>query len=400
MTLHKRPRSTERHMTSAARRVLAALVATLATAMVAAPATAAPPATVTCGQTVTASVRLANDLIDCPGSGIVIGADNIDVDLNGHAIDGDGVLGCAEFYACDYGIDNTAGHRGVTIEDGSIREFATAIFVLGASDNRIRDLSSSDNLLGGMLLIGSARSHIQRTSISHNGLTTDQAGLIVFDSTDVQIEGNSVLANGDIGMFLIGLDSSQIERNSLRGNPEAGVVLDGSANDLSRNHVTDGEGIIVTGDDNHVTANNIADTTHCDDGGCGHGISLEGGTGNAIERNTMQRTAEAGIRLAAFEPDTPPAVDNVVRSNTITDSATDGILVEATATGTLVEHNVTSANADDGIEIDNPTTTLTRNTADDNGDLGIEAIAGVFDGGHNRAASNNNPAQCSNVACS
>jgi Right handed beta helix region len=89
-----------------------------------------------------------------------------------------------------------------------------------------------------------------------------------------------------------------------------------------------------------------------------------------------------------------------VRSNTITDSATDGILVEATATGTLVDHNVTSANTDDGIEVDNPATTLTRNTADDNGDLGIEAIAGVLDGGHNRAADNNNPAQCSNVACS
>ena len=35
--------------------------------------------------------------------------------------------------------------------------------------------------------------------------------------------------------------------------------------------------------------------------------------------------------------------------------------------------------------------------ANDNGDLGIEAVSGVTDGGGNRARGNGNPAQC--VGC-
>jgi hypothetical protein len=35
-----------------------------------------------------------------------------------------------------------------------------------------------------------------------------------------------------------------------------------------------------------------------------------------------------------------------------------------------------------------------------NRDLGIEAVAGVIDGGGNRASANGNPAQCTNVRCS
>jgi hypothetical protein len=58
---------------------------------------------VNCGDTITTDVKLDRDLVDCPGNGLVIGADNIDLDLNGHTIDGDNVLGCEDFYACDYG---------------------------------------------------------------------------------------------------------------------------------------------------------------------------------------------------------------------------------------------------------------------------------------------------------
>jgi hypothetical protein len=43
---------------------------------------------------------------------------------------------------------------------------------------------------------------------------------------------------------------------------------------------------------------------------------------------------------------------------------------------------------------------ITANTANDNLDYGIEAVAGVTDGGGNTASGNGNPAQCLNVACS
>jgi hypothetical protein len=43
--------------------------------------------------------------------------------------------------------------------------------------------------------------------------------------------------------------------------------------------------------------------------------------------------------------------------------------------------------------------TLVGNIAVHNGDLGIEAVVGVTDGGGNHAAANGDPRQCTHVAC-
>src|SRR3954447_10185545 len=70
--------------------VLPVLIATAAASLVlAAGAGATRSKPVACGDTITASVRLDHDLADCPDNGIVIGADGITLDLNGHTIDGD-----------------------------------------------------------------------------------------------------------------------------------------------------------------------------------------------------------------------------------------------------------------------------------------------------------------------
>jgi parallel beta-helix repeat protein len=355
---------------------------------------------VNCGDTITADTTLDSDLVDCPGNGIIIGADNIELDLNGHTIGGDGELGCDEFYACDFGVDNTAGYDGVTIENGSVRDFATAVFVLDASDNRLRRLSASHNILGGVLLIAAPAARIERNSISANGLTTDQAGLIVFDSSDVRIEGNSVFDNGDIGMFLQGVDDSGVERNSVSGNPEAGVLLDGNRNEVSGNRASkNGDGIGIGGDSNTVVRNRVVDSFACPEG-CGAGIGSTGGTGNLIARNFVARASRAGIWIADFEEEGGlPEVNNVVERNLVVDAEIDGVLVESTVTDTLLKRNIAIGAGDDGIDVDSTTTSLRRNTANANGDLGIEAVAGVTDLGGNTASGNGNPLQCQNVFC-
>jgi parallel beta-helix repeat protein len=355
---------------------------------------------VRCGDTITHDTKLKNDLRNCPTNGIVIGADNIVLDLNGRTIDGDGVIGCEELYACDFGVDNTAGHHGVTIKDGSIRDFATAVVVLGANDNRLRGLSSSHNVLGGILLIESPGARIEHNSISANGLTTDQAGLIVFDSSAVRIERNSVSGNGDIGMFLQGVDHSRVKRNSVSRNPEAGIILDGNWNEVSGNRASkNGDGISVGGDSNTIVSNRVSDSFACPDG-CGAGIGSTGGTGNLIARNFVVRASRAGIWIADFEQEGGlPEIGTVVEGNLVVDSEIDGVLVESTVTDTLLTRNIAIGAGDDGIDVDSTTTSLRRNTANGNGDLGIEAVAGVTDLGGNRASSNANPLQCLNVVC-
>jgi hypothetical protein len=49
---------------------------------------AASAQSLTCGQVIVEDTTLQNDLSDCSGDGIVIGADGITLDLNGHTVAG------------------------------------------------------------------------------------------------------------------------------------------------------------------------------------------------------------------------------------------------------------------------------------------------------------------------
>ena len=126
----------------------------------------------------------------------------------------------------------------------------------------------------------------------------------------------------------------------------------------------------------------------------GFGILLAFGDRNLLQANDISGAASQGIRVTAdFGPDaTVTAADNVVRDNQVERTGLDGILVDATATGSLLKRNRAFGADDDGIDVESPTTTLTRNTASHNGDLGIEAVAGVTDGGGNRAPGQRQPA--------
>ncbi len=113
----------------------------------------APASHVACGDTITADTTLDSDLSDCPNHGIVIGADDITLDLNGHRIDGDGTPapGCnprKEF--CDIGVFNK-GHDGVTMRNGSVREFDAGVFVFKSRASRVLDISSKKNTSFGLI---------------------------------------------------------------------------------------------------------------------------------------------------------------------------------------------------------------------------------------------------------
>src|SRR4051794_34347377 len=114
-------------------------VALLAAGAVVAAAGPAAAGTLGCGDIITVDTRLDSDLIDCPDEGLVIGADDITLDLDGHTIDGDGIspVTCpVQGRACDVGVDNTAGHSGVTIWGGSIQQFAAGVVVSGGGGNQ------------------------------------------------------------------------------------------------------------------------------------------------------------------------------------------------------------------------------------------------------------------------
>ena len=258
-----------------------------------------------CGDTITVDTTLHADLVDCPSNGLVIGADGITLDLNGHTIDGDGALvdPCLEV-TCDLGVDNSAGHSGVAVVGGTVKEFGFGVLLGGANENVLSRLSLTDNVLSGVVVFDSTRVRLLRSTIARNGLTTDFSGIAAFATTDSVLAGNRVVANGDIGLYAEGIDGNRIIHNKFADNPEAGLLFDGSANVLSGNHVTrNGDGIVLAGDENVVTGNRITRSLGCEEG-CGNAISFEGGSGNVFAWNVVSRSL-VGIRVDAPSLDWP-----------------------------------------------------------------------------------------------
>jgi parallel beta-helix repeat protein len=345
-------------------------------------AQAAKAVHVDCGDTITADTRLANDLLDCPGIGVVIGADDITLDLNGHTIDGDGLADVE-------GVSNI-GHDGVAIEGGSIRDFVEGVAVLFADDSSVRDLALSQLRHVGVFVSDSTNIRVKKTSIvdvafsgifltrsrdidvERNVVRQSGGGIAARLSNELRITDNIASDNDNEGILLFD-DSADadVERNSASGNG-AGIVVAADRNVLSHNRVfANGDNIVIDGgSDNVVSDHRVVDALGFpDDPGSGFGILVAGGDRNRLEDN----------RVAG--------------------AASDGILVDAPATGTLLARNSAAHNGDDGIDVDSEATTLASNTADANADLGIEAVPGVTDGAHNRARGNGNPLQCTNVFC-
>lgn len=134
----------------------------------------------------------------------------------------------------------------------------------------------------------------------------------------------------------------------------------------------------------------------------GVAIGVVGSSRDVIDSNSVSGDRTQGIRIgapAALVPTNRPTDGNVVTANLVTGSGLDGFAVDPVATGTIVDGNTASSNGGDGLMIQSASTTVRSNAANDNANYGIEAVAGVTDGGGNTAHGNRGPAQCSGVSC-
>jgi large repetitive protein len=373
------------------RRTLGTLLAAAALSLALAPgAQTAKAVQVSCGETITVDTTLDGDLVDCPSNGIVIGADDITLDLNGHLIDGDAtpVADCPRRQFCDTGVVND-GHDGVTVRDGSVRQFGAGVFIGRARDNRVLGVSSSSNQFFGFVVAESARSTI-RDSAGNDNPVPDGDGLGVFASHDLRILGNSFRRNA-LGMHVADSSAVLIRGNVFSRNRTEDIKLEGDRNRVRGNRCArGGPCVVVLGNRNAIAGNRSLR----DEGG----ILIEQGRGNVVTRNVVVRARRDGIHLA-FEGSGLRSANNVVRRNVVRRSGGDGFAVASPDRHSVLGGNIAVAAGDDGFDIENASTKLTRNRAVRNADLGIEAALGVIDGGGNKASGNGNPLQCSNVFC-
>jgi len=387
------------------------------------PARAAGSGGLACGQTITANTALTVDLVGCVGPGLVIGADGITLDLAGHTIAGDGrAADCPGDAPCDVGVDDGAGHNDVTVTgNGTVRGFEFGVYAARpARGLRLERLAFRDNSQFGGLVFGGDAAVFARDLFADSGIV----GLAVVDAKRVQLTRNTVTGSAGYGVVLFRVDASTIRGNVFRANDQ-GLLDAGSDNTVVGNTVTRSSGSSIDigdgGARNRIVGNRLSDNgdgitvanahdTYISDNAVtgtglfgapdtgGFGLLLDGSGTTTVVRNTI--TGGRGPAVFVTSLDSPePSVGNVVSRNRVSSRGTDALVVDHGAGGTLVDRNRAFGSAGDGIRVDAPGTVVTRNIADDNRALGIQAGAGTVDGGKNRARGNGDPAQCTGVVC-
>jgi parallel beta-helix repeat protein len=227
--------------------------------------------------------------------------------------------------------------------------------------------------------------------------------MFIFDSTHTLIKGNLLSRNkGDEGAIaLLRSDRNVVRRNRASRN-SSGIGIEGNRNIIRRNRINRSRGFgipLAHGDHNLIARNSIRDT-----GGFAISVGFEPGAGNVVRRNRIRGAGELAGRGFAYRPRAGVLVDSrgkrtLVVGNVIRGGAEDGIRVRAKAKHSRLKGNHAFGAKDDGIDVNNPKTKLTRNEARRNGDLGIEAVRGVIDGGGNVARHNGDLRQCTNIVC-
>jgi parallel beta-helix repeat protein len=369
---------------------VAIIVAVGAVALLAAGAGPALASHIACGETITTDTTLDSDLIDCPNNGIVIGADDVTLDLDGHVVDGDGTefADCPDDEFCDFGI-LSVGHDGVAVRDGSVRGFAVGVLVGRARDNRVLSISAKRNTFFGVAISRSSRSVVRNSSLSSN-VPPEGDGIGLFSSDHIRIRRNSIRRNAGPGIHVSDSSDNLIKGNVLARDGPA-IAIEGNGNVVRDNDVIGGGGIRVSpGNGNTIIGNRVSDAEES--------IAVEEGRGNLVARNAVIDARGNGIRLGLDRPAIGGAA-NVVRGNLVRGSAEDGFRVDGEDSHSLLRRNIAVASGDDGYDVESRTAKLTGNRAVRNENLGIEAVRGVVDGGGNRAAHNGARRQCKNIAC-
>lgn len=354
-----------------------------------------PLTTVSCGgPPISHSIRVKNDLPNCPTNGIFVGKSGITIDLNGHTIDGDGAD--TDNAVTEVGV-KTTDHSNVSIVNGTVSGFEVGVDVIGGRANRVHNVKAKRNgdgiTVNGII---AARDAVLSGNVASKNTGN---GILAVHVPGVKVTGNVVSGNGDDGIELRDIGGPMnVTNNVAGGNAAAGILVDGatdgnvSNNDTSRNV---GQGVGVGESKDVIVSGNQA--------------AANGGTGvvaSYSKRVTLRSNTAAGNSvdgIDVFAADHTNVVNNVVSSNE-----------QGGISGFLSNHihvlgNRAMGNRAVGIAVDGTDPVLSNNKAfgngfgtRDNAGLGIDASwgTGVTTGTGNVARANDQGSQCSpDVAC-
>jgi hypothetical protein len=271
-----------------------------------------------CGQVITSDTKLTRDLGPCPGDGIIVGADNITLDLNGHTVKGAGPGDGSH-----PGV-RISQHQGVTVTGGTITGFAAGVAIIGGSGNNLTNLTVTGNIgppqnltpeFGdGVAIFFAPNNRIQNDTISGNG-TSDGVALLGLGANYNLVEDDLIENNAGPGILVNAfLDFNLPGRGgSLNNNDAIGNTLINNA----------GDGISNVSNDNATDAHNTLTNNgqHPGPFDSGNGIGMQ--AGQIANHNTA----------------------DLVEYNVITGSGFDGIQTDDTSGNQILDNVVTGSNA-------------------------------------------------------
>jgi large repetitive protein len=178
----------------------------------------------TCGQTVTTNAVLTKDLgmppdPPCSGSGVIVGASGITINLNGFAIRGDvSPIG----NGTDLGIENSGGYDHVTVKNGLVRNFYIGISGSdsgspGADHIAVANVVAAGNAYGVFVFGDFAK--ITSSTASGNGT----AGIAISGAA-ASISSSTASGNGSFGIAIVG-PSASVTYSTASGNGADGIGI-------------------------------------------------------------------------------------------------------------------------------------------------------------------------------
>jgi parallel beta-helix repeat protein len=335
-----------------------------------------PDAQAACGDTVIGTLTLEADL-DCTGSGLIVGADGVTIDLNGFTIEGDNGEG-------DVGIDNGGGFDDLKIEDGTVSGFGEGVSIGGDAENTKITGVTAFGCSGDGFDLNDSRDGTIKDCVANGN--TNNGFSVGTGATGNKIEKTVALSNGGIGFEIKGTGNTLKKVDAVLNTQ--GIALLGTGNTVSgcTAHNNANTGVFAMADGNRISK---CEAT----GNNNRGIDVRSADGVTVEKSAANGNAQEGILVSAGSSGA------IVKKNDALGNELNGILIEDDCSNALVDGNTVSANHTDGIESENATATIKKNEAFQNGERGIQAPMGVIDGGGNEAENNADSPQCAGVVC-
>jgi nitrous oxidase accessory protein NosD len=344
--------------------------------------------------------------LNCAVDGLVVGANGITIDLNGHRITGtfaDQADEDIDNSRCYCGINDTAGYNHITLGGGLIKgfyhgaefDYARDIVVhdlisrgqwsdglrfFNVADVFVADSQFSNSFRGlGLFFDGEAQRYNRRVTVRNSSFDDiEHAGIAFFGTYDSVVRDTTMaLDGGEMGIEIANSSNNLITHNRVRGWTADGILLSAC----------------LCFDSRPATRNSVVENDLRDGSSGIELVEVDGGVvrDNLVSGNVTIGTSDSGIAVYGLTSRSQDPHNA---------SCPCDLVIGGGPSGNRIKNNTSNGNAVDGIHLDAPQNVVSGNVVNRNRRWGIFAAPGTVDGGGNQASRNGQAAQCIGVSCS